>query len=349
MNPNADLAGAAADSLSGSPLDLLRIGAVRVGGDLAARELIVASGGDRIRFLHGIVTGNVAGTPVGGGARSVLLTPKGHIVADMRIFVRPDDVWIAVAPGLAEPTAAALSRYAIMDDFAAAPRAGFASIGLYGPGAAQRLAAAGLAPGDLAARPLWSHAEVADPDGQNPDPGSLWLVRARELGTDGFWIAGNLAAVAAADARLAAAGVPALDGALAEVARIVAGEPKAGAEITADYFPMEVGLDDAIDYSKGCYLGQEPIVRIRDRGHINWRLVGLEVAGADDPSPGDALESDVKPRAGRVTSVARAPGAAAVALALAHVSVPDGSAVRIKHGDQVILARVRAGAPLRVP
>ena len=43
---------------------------------------------------------------------------------------------------------------------------------------------------------------------------------------------------------------------------------------------MEVGLDAAIDYAKGCYLGQEPIVRIRDRGHINWRLVGLDVAGA---------------------------------------------------------------------
>jgi folate-binding protein YgfZ len=197
----------------------------------------------------------------------------------------------------------------------------------------------GLPAGDLPARPLWSHADITSdlPDG-------LWLVRARELGSDGFWIAGAAAAVAAAEARLAAAGVPVLDGALTEVARILAGEPKTGAEITGDYFPMEVGLDGAIDYGKGCYLGQEPIVRIRDRGHINWRLVGLDVEGTEDPAPGDALESDVKPRAGRVTSAARAPGAAAVALALAHVSLPDGSAVRIKHGDRVIAARLRATA-----
>src|SRR5689334_7311051 len=84
-----------------------------------SRELIVATGADRIRFLHGVVTADVAGTPVGGGCRSTLLTPKGHVVADMRILVRPDDVAIVVDAGQAEPTAAALSRYAIMDDFAA--------------------------------------------------------------------------------------------------------------------------------------------------------------------------------------------------------------------------------------
>src|SRR5947208_1907579 len=130
-------------------LEQLATAAVRVGaegeGAFAARELIIATGADRIRFLHGIVTGDVAGTAVG----------------------------------------------------------------------------------------------------------PLWLVRARELGVDGYWIAGDAASVAAANARLAAAGVPALSPALAEVARVAAVEPKVGAEITGDYFPMELGLDDAIDYSKG--------------------------------------------------------------------------------------------------
>ena len=106
---------------------------------------------------------------------------------------------------------------------------------------------------------------------------------------------------------------------------------------------MEVGLDGAIDYTKGCYLGQEPIVRIRDRGHINWRLVGLDIDDPRDPAAQDAIESDVKPKAGRVTSVARLPGGRGVALALLHVSVPDGSVVRVKHGDDVIPARVRRG------
>src|SRR5438477_267328 len=182
---------------------LLQRGAVLVGG--RDRELIVATGADRVRFLHGIVTGDIAGTPVGRGCRSALLTLKAHVVADMFVFVRPDDVLIVTDAGQGEPTAAALARYAIMDDVAFAWRA---------------------------------------------------------------------------------------------------------------------------DFAKGCFLGQEPIVRLRDRGHINWRLVQLEVPGAADPAPGDALESDAKPKAGRITSVARG-----LALGMLHVSLPIGASVRIKHGD----------------
>src|SRR5205823_873540 len=139
-------------------------------------------------------------------------------------------------------------------------------------------------PGELAAQPPLAHVEVAAParDGEPGAAGPLWLVRARELGADGFWIGGRRDDVAAVMRRLAGAGVALLSADAAEAARIAAREPKPGAEITSDYFPMEVGLGDAIDYAKGCYLGQEPIVRIRDRGHINWRLVGLDVAGPGD-------------------------------------------------------------------
>ncbi len=136
--------------------------------------------------------------------------------------------------------------------------------------------------------------------------------------------------------------MPELDAAVAEAARIDALEPRFGVEITADYFPMEVGLAGAIDYQKGCYLGQEPIVRVRDRGHINWRLVGLDVVGAADPHPGDPLTSDVKPKAGKVTSAARLPDGRGVALAMAHVSLPVGATVRI--GADAIEARIRAEA-----
>jgi folate-binding protein YgfZ len=325
------------DSLSDShDVGLLARAAARV--ELGGRELIVATGADRIRFLHGIVTGNVAGTPIGGGGHSALLTTKGHVVADLRILVRPDQVWIVVDAGQAEPNAAALARYAIMDDFAAARREDFAMFGLLGPAAADRLAEIGLPPGDLSARPALSHADV--PLADQPSA-ILWLVRARQLGSDGFWIGGRRDEVAAVEARLAAAGVPRLAPASAEAARIAAREPKLGAEISPDYFPMEVGLDDAIDYAKGCYLGQEPIVRIRDRGRTNWRLVGLEVSGPRDPAPQDALETDAKPRAGRVTSAGRLPGGPGVALALLHVSVPDGSEVRVRHGEAIITARVR--------
>jgi len=300
------------------------------------RELIVATGADRSRFLNGIVTGNIAGTPVGGGCLSALLTPKGHVVADMRLFVRADDFWIVVDAGQAETLAAALSRYAIMDDFAAAPRADVAISSLLGPAAAARLAAVGADPGALATAPLLAHVQLTTRLGE------LWLARVRELGTDGFWLGAAKPVLAEVHARLGAAGTPELEPASAEAARIAALEPRFGAEITPDYFPMEVGLAAAIDYGKGCYLGQEPIVRIRDRGHINWRLVTLDLAGPTDPAASDPIESDTKPKAGRVTSAGRLPDGRGVALAMLHTSVPVGATVHIHHGETRIDALVRA-------
>ena len=317
-------------------LELLKTGAVLL--EDAGRELVVGTGADRIRFLHGVVTADVAGAPVGGGCRSALLTPKGHVVADMRLFVRPEAIWIVVDAGQGESVAGALARYAIMDDFAAARAPDVALGSLCGPEAGDRLAAIGIAAGALADGPDYANAEVPFAGG------SLWLARMRELGGPAFWLGGPRALVGEVRAALAGAGVATLAPAAAEAARVTAVEPRFGADITADYFPMEVGLADAIDYGKGCYLGQEPIVRIRDRGHINWRLVGLDVTGGADPAPGDRLESDAKPKAGRVTSAARLPDGRGVALALLHVSIPVGAAVRVHHGEGSLDAIVRAEA-----
>ena len=217
-------------------------------------------------------------------------------------------------PARPRRVAAALARYAIMDDFAAAPAEDFSLLSLLGPAAAARLAGAGVEVGALAGgRRRW----------RTPRSGrSGWCARASSAPTASGW-AGRPPRSPRCASKLAAA-VPELDAAVAEAARIDALEPRFGAEITADYFPMEVGLAGAIDYAKGCYLGQEPIVRVRDRGHINWRLVGLDVADGGDPHPGDALTSETKPKAGKITSAARFPDGRAVALAMAHVSLPVG-------------------------
>jgi folate-binding protein YgfZ len=303
----------------------LSSGAATLGLD---KELIVATGADRVRFLHGIVTADVAGTPVGDGCQAALLTAKAHVVAEMRIFVRESDLYLLVAAGQGEPTAAALSRYAIMDDFVAARRADIALLALLGADAGAKLSAVGY-PSAESISGAWSHADADGPFGP------LWLARVRHLGVDGFWIAGPPDNVAQLRASLDRMGVRRLAADVAEAARIAAGEPAWGSEITGDYFPMEVGLNAAIDYTKGCFLGQEPIVRIRDRGHINWRLVrvALDPDAAGDlavlPAPGDRLETDAKPKAGRITSVARLHGGRGIGLALAHISVTAGQAIRV--------------------
>lgn len=309
--------------------------------DVGGRDVIRATGGDRVAFLQRLLTGDVAGIPAGGGGRSLLLNLKGHVVSDMRVFTAADQVRLVVAAGQGAPTAAALNKYAIMDDFAAAPDPTANLLALHGPRAAERLAVVGLElPADFARRPLWSHEEVAA-----GGHGTAWAIRARAAGSEGIWVFASDTLRATIAARLAAGGVRRLAAALTEALRVESGEPAWGLEITDDYFPMEIGLDPAIDYTKGCYLGQEPIVRIRDRGHINWRLVRLRVHEDVVPAPGDPLESDARPRAGRVTSAARLPGELPAALALLHVSVPEGTQVRIKHGETLLPAEVQALPP----
>src|SRR3954469_23850657 len=94
---------------------LLREDSVALGDP--ALEVVRATGADRMAFLHRLLTGDVAGTPVGAGSRSLLLTVKGHIVSEMRVFPGAEDVRLVVAAGQGAATAAALSAYAIMDDF----------------------------------------------------------------------------------------------------------------------------------------------------------------------------------------------------------------------------------------
>jgi folate-binding protein YgfZ len=275
------------------------------------KESVAMTGADRVRFLNGVVTANVASVPVGGGTQALLLTAKAHIVAEMRVFVRPEQLTLVVEAGQGEATAAALARYAVMDDVTIAPSPDFALLGLLGPRAAERLTGAGVDVSALAGQPTWSHTE-----------GKLWVACARQFGADGFWIGGTTAELAALESALA---VPRLSPEAREAARIDAQEPAWGHEITDEFFPMEIGLGDAIDYKKGCFLGQEPIVRIRDRGHLNWRLARLELPAGTVATTGDRLETDAKPKAGKITSVAGGD----VALAVVHVSIPSGATVRV--------------------
>jgi folate-binding protein YgfZ len=316
--------------------DALARGAAIV--DTGAWQVIGVTGGDRLTFLHRLLTASLEGLLPGQGQQALLLNIKGHVVAEFRVCVRPDDVWLLTPPGQGEPAAAALSRYAIMDDVTLSLQPALQVLAVHGPGAAAALAAAGIEvpPGVTAGAPL-THAEVGGKAGAE----RLSVIQAAGLGSAGFWLVAESNEVGSVAARLRSAGVDDVAPATAEALRIAAGEPKFGVEITPDVFPMEVGLDAMIDYGKGCYLGQEPIVRIRDRGHVNRRLVGLRLPSDAAVAAEDAIETDERPKAGRVTSAARLPEGP-VALALVHVSVPLGATVRVRQAAGVVEAVVIA-------
>jgi folate-binding protein YgfZ len=320
-------------------LQSLRERAVLVDG--AGHDIIRATGNDRVVFLHRITSGKVAGLEVGQGGQTLLLDVRGRVLARLLVFVRGKSVRIIVPAGQGESIVAGLAKFAIMDDFAIALESELASLAVLGPGASAALSSAGVAvPAGVAEAALYSHAEIA-----SDRYGALWVAHGRSCGVDGLCVVATRSARAALVDALDGAGVPRLSGELAEGLRIAALEPKLGNEITPDRFPVEVGLGAAIDHGKGCYVGQETIVRMRDRGNVRKRLVLLRLQGEAAPKVGDKLAAEGQPTAGVVTSVGSLPGDGVLALAVTAAAVPVGAKVEVQGEAGKVVGEVAAETP----
>lgn len=152
------------------------------------------------------------------------------------------------------------------------------------------------------------------------DPlGSLLVVRTADVWPPAFHVLGPEEAVSALRKRLMDQGAVEGDAASWDVLRVEAGRPAFGADMDEATLPPEAGITDrAIDHGKGCYTGQEVIVRIRDRGHVNWQLRRLDFGDGSAPAAGDELTDDGDKAVARITSVVSSPRAGGV-LALAYV------------------------------
>jgi folate-binding protein YgfZ len=320
-------------------LGALREAAVLVDG--AEHDILRAAGNDRVSFLQRITSGSIASVEAGQGSRTLLLDVRGHVLASLLVFVREGSIRITVPVGQGESVAAGLSKYAIMDDFQIAPEPGLASLVVLGPKAGPALTAAWVAvPPGLAEAPLFAHADIA-----SEVHGPLWVARVRTSGADGLGVVATRRAREAIARALLDRGVARLPSEIAEPLRILALEPKPGNEIAPDRFPGEIGLAAAIDHNKGCYVGQETIVRMRDRGAIRKRLVLLRLASAGLPKPGDKLATAGQPMVGMVTSAACLPGESPVALAMVAMGVPVGARVEVQAEAGALDAEVAGESP----
>lgn len=270
--------------------------------DRTDRALIRVTGREPVKMIHGLVTNDVAGAPEDRGVYALLLTPKGKMLADLRIFRRPDGLLLEcdadardnVTDTLRKFVPPLFAKWSISD--------GFAEVGAYGPRAAERVAQAlGI---DLPAEAP-EHAVFVAP----AESGELLVVRTAYAGVDGWDAIGPAAAIdglraALLDAGATRGGLGALD-----VLRIEASRPRWGAELTQDVIPLEAGLREiAISEKKGCYTGQEVIVRILHRGHVNWHLRGMLLGDSPPPEPGAVLLDPAEGRKlGRITSACASP------------------------------------------
>lgn len=258
--------------------------------DLGWLEGVRISGPDRHRFLNAYLTCDVAALEPGRGTYGFFTDGKGRVLADAAIAATPEDFHLLLPPGRSEPVVEQLSRF-VLADRVDLERPQREVLGVVGPGAADVLGAAGLP----APATEWSGTVGEDESlfvqrlGHRGAP--AWAVVC-EPGRDGE-LAGRL---------LRAGAVPAGWTAL-ETLRVEAGEPRFGADFGPENLPQETGLEDAVSYTKGCYLGQEVVARLHYRGKPQRGLVGLEIEADRPPEPGAELLLDGE-QVGRLGSAA---------------------------------------------
>lgn len=253
-------------------IEALRTGPAWV--DLCWRALIEVTGRDRVRFLHGMCTQDIKAMVPGQGRMAAAVTRQGKMLADLIVRALPDRLLVETDCSALPTLLETLSKYIVADDvrLEVSKRTALGRTGAWtDPGLPAR-------PFDLAERP----------DGS-------WVSRDPTLGVEGYvlWVPPE-AISEYADVRWV--------GFMAwETLRIENGFPRWGADLGPDVLPLEAGLEPvAISYSKGCYLGQEVIQRVKTYSEPPEVLVQFEAAGV---APGDRIRAGSQD-VGRITSAA---------------------------------------------
>jgi folate-binding protein YgfZ len=275
------------------------------------RAQIALTGPDRVRWLNGMVTNNVRDLAVGRGVYAFLLNPQGKIQADLYAFNRGESLVVETETAQAETVLQIFDRYIIMDDVEVENLAGkVAVIGLAGAKAGAVLAAAHAFSAEMG--PALS---LQKTEGQGR--GTLELLNVKVGGTDATLVRADNAAVPNYEIWIAPEHADAVWNALVnagafevradalEALRIASGIPKLGLDIRQRDLPQETGQERALNFTKGCYVGQEIVERIRSRGAVHRMLTGFEIEGTR-PAAGFRIQDDGKDVA-EITSVTTVP------------------------------------------
>ncbi len=290
--------------------------------DLSSRGKIIATGEDRVRLLHAMTTNHIQQLAAGQGCYAFFLNPQGRILADANLFVLPDRILIDVEPEVRERLYQHLDKFIIADDVTLEDASeSLSELGVEGPGAAEALAAMG--------------APVPESPYSHVDWNGAIVARVSSTGSSGFRIfapRGRLLSFETVDEESI------------RVVRLEHGKPRYGEDIFDTTLPQETQQMHALHFSKGCYIGQEIVERIRSRGHVNRLLTGLRIAGPAAPASGTKLTVDGA-EVGEITSAAFSPALGKV-VALGYVRAQHaapGTRLRVGDTDAITTAGFREG------
>jgi len=257
-----------------------------------------------------MVTNNVATLREGQGAYAALLTIQGKVVSDLRVYVLGDELWLDVPATRAATVRATLEQYIIADDVEFVGDEAWAPlVAVEGPHAARAML--GVLGNTVEGLQPFDHRELTF------DGTRVRVAVASHTGENGYLLFGDPAMASRLREHCRAAGAEPVGMEALNVLRVEAGIPWYGVDFDDSVLVLEAGLDAAISYRKGCYLGQEVVERVSARGQIHRRLVGLVCAGQAVPPPDTKLVHADK-EVGAITSAVWSPARQAV-VALGYV------------------------------
>ena len=285
--------------------------------DLSARGRVVVGGGDRASYLQGLLTNDIEALSSGDGCYAAYLTPQGRMLADMHVFNLGEELLLDVHPTVTAMLADRLREFIFGEDVAVEDRtARWAAFGVHGPESA-RVVSEVVRPGvgdgsaPVAADEIGGYPEYRHRVGQF-EGSPVVTARSDEIGEVGFILYADAGVGAALGDALAKAGATKLDAATFDLLRVEAGRPAFPADMNQQTIPLEAGIEDrAISMSKGCYVGQEVIIRIlhRGQGRVGRRLVGISFEPhGETPAAGATLTIPTDGQSvGAITSSVRSP------------------------------------------
>jgi len=302
------------------------------------RGRIVVSGADRRTYLQGLLTNDIEALSAGHGCYAAYLTAQGRMIADLWVYELGDAVLLTMVADVTATVLAKLDQFIFSEDVQLGDVSGtFAQVAVIGPDAGQTLASATGLSGPIV-NGLPTHGNVrGDWNGV-----SLIVTAIDDLGVAGFDVYIESSQLDALVAALRAAGAEALADADAETLRIESGVPAFHRDMDEETIPLEAGIEPrAISLTKGCYVGQEVIIRVLHRGHgrVARKLVGLRLDGSAVPTTGAvirAADRDI----GAVTSATLSPSLQQpIALGYVHRDfVATGTAVTVEGTPATVTA-----------
>jgi folate-binding protein YgfZ len=244
---------------------------------------IAFTGGDRASFLHALLTNDIASVTSAQGAYAAYLTPQGRMISDMRVIETGGRILLGVERDVAAPLTQRFDSLVFSEDVQVKDvTSEFSVLGVHGPSAARMIQnATGFSVVGLAVQ----YSTLTS--------GSLTIVRDDAFAVPGYDVYVPAADSAAMRSKLIEAGAVAASEETGETLRIEAARPRFGVDMSTDTIPLEAGIEDrAISFTKGCYVGQEVIIRVMHRGHgrVARRLVSIVLSGDIVPLRGSKIQ-----------------------------------------------------------